>query len=165
MNTSLRGSGRTRAALSIIPRNATYVWPNDAFDYPEELLRYINRIDVDIVSCRFVERGKFRPIRGGVFFDHAVDMRMFREETIQMVEYHNYKYSEWGPFMHVRFWNDADQRMFIRLVRSGLKEQQAVEQMEMIGIKAMNKDFTNREGLVGTEPKVNFPPYHYNRRW
>jgi hypothetical protein len=67
--------------------------------------------------------------------------------------------------MHRRYWNDEDQKIFIRLVRSGLKEKQAVEQMEIIGIKAMNKDFTNREGLVGTEPKTNFPSYHHNRRW
>ena len=67
--------------------------------------------------------------------------------------------------VHRRFWNDQDQNLFIRLVRSGLKEQEAVEQMETLGIKAMNKDFTNREGLVGKQTKTRFPHYHHKRRW
>jgi len=69
--------------------------------------------------------------------------------------------------MHIRFWKDADQKMFIRLVRSGLKEKEAVESMELLGIKAMNKDFTNSEQRTSNDPKakVNFPQYHYNRRW
>ncbi len=165
MNTSLRGSGRTTTALELIPQDSTYVC--DELKSCAGIIRHIGRKDIDIVPTSYIEEEKFIGHRCPIFFDHAVRMNQFREIILQLVALTNNRWSPWGAeIMHVRFWNKDDQLMFIRLVRSGLKEQQAVEQMEMIGIQAMNKDFTNREGLVKqNEFKTNFPNYHYKRRW
>ena len=157
--------GKTKTALELLPQDSTYVC--DDLKQCADIVRFLDRKDVDLVLPAYIKNEKFIGHRCPIFFDHAVNMTQFRERTLQMVQFTNNNWSPWGAeIMHVRFWNKDDQLLFIRLVRSGLKEHEAVEQMEIIGIKAMNKDFTNREQLVKQNtPKVKFPEYHYNRRW
>ena len=160
------GSDPTYTSLFLVPEDSIYV----TYDLKQcaEIVRHMGRRDVDLVLPEFIHKTRFMGIRisGPIIFDHQVDMNRFQPYILQLVKVFNHKHRPGEPFMHIRFWNKEDQQMFIRLVRSGLKEQQAVEQMEMIGIKAMNKDFTNQEGLINDKkPKVKFPEYHYNRRW
>lgn len=68
--------------------------------------------------------------------------------------------------VHHCFDKDEDQKLFIRLVRSGLKEAQAIEQMKMLGISPrIPNPFFDEGNRVGNKLKVKFPHYHHKRRW
>lgn len=68
--------------------------------------------------------------------------------------------------VHRYFDKDEDQKLFIQLVRSGLKEVQAVEQMQLLGIHERTPNpFFDEGNRVGNELKVKFPHYHHKRRW
>lgn len=73
--------------------------------------------------------------------------------------------------MHTRYSKHQDQQYFIKLVRSGLKEQEAIDQMALMGIKSTINVTSITDGEweffndTGSDKKNNLPFYHGKRRY
>lgn len=74
--TAARGTGITTRQMRTAPRDAVYVWPNGRLGYPMSLRRSLDRLDLRLVTDRFLTdpRAIYGLADAQVVIDHAVEL-------------------------------------------------------------------------------------------
>lgn len=69
-----RGTGKTTKQMLAAPTHSIFVWCNDRLDYPKRLAREIGRLDLQIVSPRWLEERWLGLMLTGIVIDHAIEL-------------------------------------------------------------------------------------------
>jgi len=75
-----RGTGRTTAQMKAAPKGAIFVWCNPCLNYPRQLAKGLDRIDLVIIPPSLLEEHRWKGLRlTGLVVDH--DTRLTEEQA------------------------------------------------------------------------------------
>lgn len=86
----IRGEGATTRQMQAAPQGAVFVWVNHHLDYPKDLARKLDRMDLKIMSPGHAFddhhlRGRRFP---AIILDHACDLTMRQWDEYDAVMYY-----------------------------------------------------------------------------